>query len=250
MFEPENELERSLMRAASEPAHRPQFYRDFLASQVYILPVGDLPEIKDGVVQTGGKLALQHLESNNKTYLPFFSSLPRLQAAIREERQYLKIAVRPFLEMTKGATLWLNPGSDYGKEFLPNEVAELLDGSLFQPERHVVERSTQILIGQPAKYPTQLIAALRQLYAKHPKVKAAYLAHYHDPARDPTPGLLIALDVDGDWDRIVSESGVCAKGLTPDHDHTDFVELRQSGLRDHFARIKPFYKRSFFRRFG
>jgi hypothetical protein len=249
MFEPNNELERSLMKAASEPEHRAQFYRDFLASEILILPVGDLPEIKDGIVQTGTNLSLQHFEANGKSYLPFFSSLPRLQAAIREEREYLKLAVRPFLEMTRGALLLLNPGSDYGKEFLPDEVSRLLDGSIFQPQRHVVERATQVLIGQPAKYPTQLVEALRRLYAKLPKVRAAYLAQHFDPSRDKTPGLLIALETAGDWDQIVSESGICVQGLTPDHDHTDFVELQKSGLRGHFAQVKPFYKQSLLRRF-
>jgi len=38
----------------------------------------------------------------------------------------------------------LNPGSDYGKEFLPDEVSRLLDGTIFQPqERHVIERATK-----------------------------------------------------------------------------------------------------------
>jgi hypothetical protein len=249
MFEPDNELERSLMKAASQPAHRAQFYRDFLASDIFILPTGELPEIKDGLVQTDSKLSIQHMEANGKNYLPFFSSLPRLQAAIRGQRNYLKLAVRPFLEMTKGATLLLNPGSDYGKEFLPEEVSQMLDGSIFHPHGHVVERGTQVLIGQPANYPTELVEALRHLYTKLTKVRAAYLAQYFDPSRDKAPGLLIAIDAEEDLDRIISESGICSQGLTPNHDHIDFVQLRQSGLQKHFAQVKPFYKQSVFRRF-
>jgi hypothetical protein len=250
MFEPQNELERSLMQAASEPAHRPQFYRDFLASEIYVLPVGDLPETKDGIVQSDTTLALQHIEANGKSCLPFFSSVPRLQAVIREERKFLKMAVRPFLEMTKGATLLLNPGSDYGKEFLLDEVSRLIDGSMFEPQgRHVVERATEILIGEPAKYPTKLVESLQHLYRKMPQVRTAYLAHYFNPSKDKEPGLLVAVDTAGDWGHIVAESGICAQGLTPDHDHVDFVQLQQSSLADHFAKVKPFYKQSLIRRF-
>lgn len=237
------------MQAALEPAHRAQFYRDLLASEILILPVGELPLIHNGKFQTGTKLALEHLQVDGRTLLPFFSSLPRVQAAIREEREYLKLGVRPFFEMTTGATLILNPGSDYGKEFLPDEVSRLLDGSMFRPrERHVVEHATQVLIGQPAKYPTKLVESLQRLYARLPKVRAAYLAQCFDPSRDEAPGLLIAIDAADDLESIVSESGICAQGLTPDHDHLDFVQLQQSGLEPHFSQTKPFYKRTFFKR--
>jgi hypothetical protein len=249
MFEPQNQLERSLMKAATEPEHRAQFYRDLIESEILILPVGELPEIHNGAVQTGTKLALQHLEADDRTLLPFFSSLTRVQAIIREEREYLKLGARPFFEMTRGATLVLNPGSDYGKELLPDEVSRLLDGTMFQPrERHVVERDTQILIGQPAKYPTKLVESLQRLYARLPNVRAAYLAQYFDPSRDKAPGLLIAVDASDDLESIISESGICAQGLTPDHDHLDFVQFQQSGLRVHFSQTKPFYKRGVFGR--
>jgi hypothetical protein len=36
-FEPQNALESSLMKAAGDPAHRPQFYRDLLESQIYLI---------------------------------------------------------------------------------------------------------------------------------------------------------------------------------------------------------------------
>lgn len=234
------------MKAATEPAHRAQFYRDFLESEIFILPVGDLPEVHNGVLEAESKLSLQHIEVNGKTVLPFFTSLPRLQSVIDEEREFIKLGVRAFLEMTKGAPLLLNPGSDYGKEFFPDEVSRLLDGTIFQPsERHVVEQDTQIMLGHPAKYPTQLVESLQRLYPKQPKVRAAYLAQCFNPSRDEEPGLLVALDTAaGDWDSIVAESGICAQGLTPDHHHVDFIQLQQSGLESYFSKTKPFYKQS------
>ena len=104
------------------------------------------------------------------------------------------------------------------------------------------------MIGQPAKYPTKLVESLQRLYTKLPKVRAAYLAQYFNPSRDKEPGLLVALDTAGNWDNIVSESGICAQGLTPDHHHIDFVQLQQSGLQSHFSQTKPFYKQSVFGR--
>jgi hypothetical protein len=130
MFEPQNRLEESLVKAATQPESRPQFYRDFLESELYLLPHGEVPEIKDGVLQTGSQVAFQAVEIEGKTWLPIFSSLPRLQAALDTERPYLRMAARTFLELTRGADILLNPGSDYGKQFLADEIARLLDGSI------------------------------------------------------------------------------------------------------------------------
>jgi hypothetical protein len=44
-FEPENDLERSLIRAAVDAAHRPQFYRDFIASEIVAVTMG--PQLQE-----------------------------------------------------------------------------------------------------------------------------------------------------------------------------------------------------------
>lgn len=42
-FEPQNELERSLVRASSDPAHRPQFYRLLAESDLFVIQEGVPP---------------------------------------------------------------------------------------------------------------------------------------------------------------------------------------------------------------
>jgi SseB protein N-terminal domain len=135
MFEPQNRLEESLVKATAEPESRPRFYRDLLGSDLYLLPAGELPEIRDGIVQTGSQIAFQVIEIEGRTYIPAFSSLPVLQAALVQERTYFRMAARDFLELTRGANVLLNPGSDYGKEFLAPEIESLLDGSIFEPRK-------------------------------------------------------------------------------------------------------------------
>ncbi len=36
-FEPQNALERSLVQATADPAYRPQFYKDFVKSNIFII---------------------------------------------------------------------------------------------------------------------------------------------------------------------------------------------------------------------
>src|SRR4051794_29486133 len=194
-FEPQNDLERSLMRASSDPAHRPQFYRDFAASQVFVIDDGG-PATREGetTLQEGRTLRLRTIELEGKLYLPVFSSLPRLQAVLQEQASYIALNALEFLKITRGADLILNPRSDYGKAFTAAEVESILDGSIGRPdETYVAEKDTQVLIGQPANYPTELVAALERLFATRAAAPPASLAHFHDAARGQKPPSLGAL---------------------------------------------------------
>jgi SseB protein C-terminal domain len=122
------------------------------------------------------------------------------------------------LKITRGARLILNPGSDFGKELLPEEVESIIDGSILRPrESYVVDRPTQVMLGQPARYPTELVEVLKRVFKRHDGVRAAFLAHFVNPAKDATAHTLIAIDAAGDWDRIVISWAEAAgrKGLDP-----------------------------------
>ena len=56
-----------------------------------------------------------------------------IQAAISEESGYLAMRAMDLLEVTVGAELILNPGSEFGKEFVRDEIAAILDGSILRP---------------------------------------------------------------------------------------------------------------------
>jgi len=251
-FEPENKLEESLMKAAKDPAHRPQFYRDFLEADIFIIQPTPSPEESGLIIlEQAKKIAIQSIEFNGKPCLPIFSSLPRLQAVLREEAGYLALNTLEFLKITQGAGLVLNPGSDYGKEFSTKEIQSLLDGSIWQPAQvHEVEAPIQVQVGQPANYPHQLTEALTRLFKGLKEVKAAYLAHFFNPAEDEKPHTLIGIEVTGDWDRIVGEAGLVAKDIQIPDPPLDFMQIKGeggSGIEDYFLKeCRPFYKRKLF----
>lgn len=243
MFEPQNPFEESLIRAVDEPGHRSQFYRDFLAADLYVALHGPAPPMENGALKPGTGVHIQGVEAGGKTYLAVFSSLPRLRAFLAETAT-LRLACRDLLEMTGGAELMLNPGSEYGKEFAAEEIAALRDGSMFEGRRHGVESATQVLLGQPANYPRRLVGALRRIYEQKPEVKAAYVAWMVDPSRGETGALLVAVDTAGEWDALSAESGAAAQGFTPEYGPVDFIQLEPEGsLWGYFRGVKPFYRR-------
>src|SRR5262245_48903867 len=122
-----NALETALRLAATEPAHRPEFYKRLLESTIYILGQSESPAGDTRTLEAGEKISIQNwVRNDGSPVIPFFSSLDALQSSIDKETRYLALPARTLFEMTKGSSLVLNPKSSYGKEFLPNEIEALL----------------------------------------------------------------------------------------------------------------------------
>lgn len=250
VFEPQNKLERSLVQAATDLAHRPQFYKDLVQSDILVIQHGKRPPAKEGRVTLaeGVKINIQNIEFNGKPYIPIFSSLPRLQAVITGEVAYLGINALEFLKITMGSALILNPGSAYGKEITPEEAASIVDGSLWQPtERYVAQKETQVLIGQPKNYPTELVEALTRFFKTKRQVKRAWIAHFSNPDRDERPHTLIAVDVGDGFEEVSSEAGIIARNVKIPDPPVDFLPITgRGGIEDYFVKdTKPFYERRF-----
>ncbi len=249
-FEPQNKLERSLVSAVKDPACRPQFYKDLIESDIYFIEHGN-PPVRGGRVTLaqGYQLRIQPVEIKGKSYLPIFSSLPRLQAALKHEAGYISMNALKFLELTKDADVFLNFGSDYGKELTSAEIASILDGSIGKPaERYVAKKNTNVVIGQPARYPGKLADALKRYFGKRNDVKRAWLAHFYNPETGEKPHTMIALEVSGDWDQISGEIGIIAESVEIPDPPLDLIQITgRGGIEDFFLKkIKPFYERKIF----
>lgn len=243
-FVPQNALEEVLAQAATDPAARPRFMELLLESDVLIVPAEDVM-IVDGKAVQGTTIKLASIQHKDQNYLPFFTS----EARIAEGTKYLGLKARDFFEFTKGAYLLMNPGSGYGKEFFPDEVAALIDGSYLKPQtKRVIEKETQVLIGQPASPPEELMQALSRLYKDNPTVRRAFLCLYHDASREKEPGLLILLDVDSDesMQKASAESGVVIGSIPTIFPYTDLIRFDESGIGGYFGKsgIPPFYQKA------
>ncbi|MDR0480450.1 MAG: enhanced serine sensitivity protein SseB C-terminal domain-containing protein [Gallionellaceae bacterium] len=249
MNEPDNELERKLMLAAGNPASRPEFYQALMESTIFI--IGSTSSGGEGAttIPAGATLSIANWEKKDGTpIIPFFTSLDALQRALREEADYVALPARSFFEMTQGAQLVLNPSSSYGKEFTPDEVRALLEtGMNHVSQPRVVQEETRVLLGQPAQYPAEMIAALTELLAKHAAVKAAYLCLMQDPTTGEKPALVIGFDGEGDMTEALKQAGSVAADTAPKGEIVDFVLLRKddSSISEYmFESVQPFYERS------
>jgi hypothetical protein len=192
-FEPQNPLESALVKAAEDPAARPQFLRLLLESQVLIEVVGPRPKTVNGRTTASAQIQVKGIHFNGRPCIPFFTSDARLPPGTA----YLLLRSKELFQMMQGQNFVVNPGSAYGKDFFANEITQMLDGTAFLPEQKlVVPNKAQWLIAETTDYPTELVAALCRFYSTKPQVKRAWIAHYQNAENTEGEGsLIVALEL-------------------------------------------------------
>ncbi|WP_145564664.1 enhanced serine sensitivity protein SseB [Yersinia aldovae] len=255
-------LESLLKLAATESIHRTAFFLALLDATVLVLVDDSDKRIEDGEMTftAGNGVNILHWEKQDgESVIPFFTSPEVLQQALdmaenqdidSEKQPFVAMPVRVLFEMTQGAHLFLNPKSEHGKEFWPQEVAMLLEnGGLAQPAEMVVDKESQILLGQPEEYPAAMVDALIQLFSQRKPVRRAFLALMHDKNVDDQPNLLIGLEVEGpedEVDQLIQEAGNVASDNAPDERPVDFcvVSEKERGVSHYLmTHTQAFYQR-------
>ena len=239
-------LEELLRKAATDPTCRSEFYKRLLSDELVVITNNSSElQIEDGILQKDSKVAIVNFDDGK---IPVFTSTDRIfdKNVVKEQVPYLQLKGENLFGITKGATLVLNPFSDYGKELLPGEIESMLNGDINKPQHSEIEikKNTQILIGQPAKHPTELLNDIKAFLVFQEKVKAAYLAWIMFPDNTP-PHYLIAIDIDERNEVVNNNIGeLIFKHLG--NEPVDVIKLENDGgISDYFYKnqVKPFYKK-------
>jgi len=238
-------LEQLLQKAAKEPAFRAAFCNRLLIDDLVVITQNNGLPPGTSTLQTDTSVNLLTYPDGK---IPVFTSPERIfdKGVIKEQVQYLQMKGRDLFSFTKGATFILNPYSDYGKELLPDEIESLLNGTLIEASRTLtIEKETKVLLAQPAKYPTEIVHALKTLFAERPIVKAAYLGWIHNPTTADPPHYIFAIDADGDIQSLTQEAGYTARHYLGANEIVDFIRIdHNGGLSDYFLKdTTPFYKK-------
>lgn len=204
---PENELEKTLMQATTDASARHEFYLKLLWNELIVLTIGH-DNSQEGYRTLEKDTKIQFVTFENGK-IPVFTSTNRIfdKGVINEEVPFIALKGQSLFSLTKGATFILNPYSDYGKELVPNEIENLLDGSIFdQNNEMTIEKETEVQIGQPANYP---------------------------------------IDIEDDMSSITNEAGPLAEKFMK-NEIVDFIQIdNKGGISDYFiGKTIPFYKRN------
>jgi hypothetical protein len=137
-FTPANELEETLVRAATDPAARPEFYRRLLAAELFVLT--EEAAAADGQTSRPAAADASFITwpSPNGPYVPLFSSRARVDEIARlRERSYGFVALSGKATFARLAqekrAAFLNPGFACGKQFVPDVIDRLAGGEKAVP---------------------------------------------------------------------------------------------------------------------
>ncbi|WP_147199199.1 enhanced serine sensitivity protein SseB [Pantoea sp. CCBC3-3-1] len=234
-------LEEVLKLAATEPAHRPEFFSLLMAASVWV------PGEQEQTDAEPAQVDLEHWEKEDgSSIIPFFTSLAAMEQAVTSAQPFLVMPVHTLFSLTQGETLFLNPKLPAGKEFSPREITSLLgEGGNALSQQSVLEGGTSLLLSEIAEPPEQVIASLTQLFAKHKQVRRAWVAHIKEAPED-RPNLLIGIEADSDIENIIQAAGSVATDTLLDDEPVDICEVieGEKGISHFFmAHITPFYER-------
>ncbi|AGG88783.1 enhanced serine sensitivity protein SseB C-terminal domain-containing protein [Rhodanobacter denitrificans] len=172
------------------PAHAEEaVFKALLDATVYAhVPLENAPE--------GRMRFIQFVRPDNKqTVLPFFSD--REQAGVASANRVAIVAMsgRRLFELTRGATLMLNPNIDQVALY-PPEIVALLEGRpLGSYTQETLVDCEQVGVCPPAEPTDELVLALRDLFQGEATVRAAYLAEIHRGADSNDIFLLLTIVV-------------------------------------------------------
>ncbi|RZG73856.1 enhanced serine sensitivity protein SseB [Acinetobacter sp. WCHAc060025] len=192
-------LEELLEKAFEQVTYRPQFLQQLLDSYIYILGTSaeSISEHIEHTLKEGSEVQIKQWQKKDGTFFfPFFTSLERLQKTIRNNENYLRINTRSFFELTFGSHVVLNPYSEIGKEFLPAEIAGLLNGDFgLRPdvEELTIDPNTQL--SHPSPYPINMVEQIKILLQVNHAVSFAYLAQVMDEKHATKSSLVIGLQL-------------------------------------------------------
>ncbi len=205
MLLPTNDLEKALHKAAADNTQAPAFYEELMDAKVFILGKPEEDDTGKFTLEEEQALVIQHWEreEDKSPVVPFFTSLQMLQQAIDADEPYLEMPTSALFQITMGAPLVLNPNSEFGMEFEPEDIAVLLDTDLMTNSEHELDEDTEVLLGLPQDVPEEFTAELSRFFAKHKGVEAAYLGTIQIPAEDDVEHLMVGIQGKGDFDKII-----------------------------------------------
>lgn len=132
-------------------------------------------------------------QDNGQTVLPFFSDRAQAEQPQRSDASIVAMSGRRLFELTRGATLMLNPNLDQVALY-PPEIVALLEGrELGHFAKHTLEEGTSVGACRPSVPTDGLDIALRDLFEQEQTVRAAYLVEIHRRDESAQVSLLLAV---------------------------------------------------------
>ncbi|WP_430529935.1 enhanced serine sensitivity protein SseB [Myroides sp. C20-1] len=233
-------------KAGTVKEYRAVFYENFLKNDIYVL-------VKEGYNannEANSFNANAPIITFENQQIPVFTAPKHIydQGAIQDEMNYMKVNGRAFLELAMGHTIIVNPFSKVYKELVPNEVADMLNGSIFNfIQDDIAHVHMQVLIGKPEVEPTALLEDLKKTFTAIAAISSAYIGWTFNARIDKKPHYIFALECEvkngAEFKEIADVISNLCKPHLKKEEYIDIIRLEPNGnFSDYFYKEdQPFY---------
>jgi len=245
-FEPANQLEETLLHAATIPEARPLFYRALLEEEVLVV-LHPKEGIEPGEVAPTEGMEIQ-LQVLNDGKIPVFTSLQRISdgSVDLETLSYLRLRGLDLFQMVQGADCALNPFSPVGKLLLAPELAELLAGSLTAAPQEGGPQDMQVTLAPAGDEHSALTEALRAYCADNANIESAYIAQMQIQGSPEPPRLLLALHATDNDPAFLEQLGPIVQGTIEGQQTLDIMLIDPNSdepINQYFQQAEPVYQK-------
>lgn len=179
-FEPLNDLERLLVRAATEPDQRPAFTKALLEADLFAVTPDGGP-LGSWVAGEGESVSLAAVQLDDGALATAVFSAPERAGQVYGPDAYcIGMKGRDLLGAVAERPVLLNSGLAYGVLWSTEDLA----GMLGRPVSRSLGANTPVMLSSPSRRPDALVMALAEAFHPEPGVKAAWLALAHWPDQD------------------------------------------------------------------
>lgn len=120
-------------------------------------------------------------------------------------------------------------------------IALAIGGFLSWIER---KSSKKLFLGQPSKYPSELLNALGEYFTTEDKVNTAYIAQIFNGLKGNTPRPIIGIEVSDDFDSIQEKCGNIVSKIMKENEAIDFIPLGGDEVSVYMKeQTEPFYRK-------
>lgn len=209
----------------------------------FLTPVKIEGEIENGVIKTGTTISFKMLTNNSgESFFMAFTDWEELGKWSKEKEEAListyedlKAMVENDVQRVKGFVI--NP---YGQNIAITR--ELMEYFSQRKSEIVIQKDTNVLLGQPANYPHELVKALSKFFKENREVESAYLflAHMEGEAK---PHLLFIIGFTGEKAALFSRVAAIAQSYLGEDEYIDLIPLNTRFGKNATKNAPPFYKR-------
>ncbi|MDM5187658.1 SseB family protein [Bacillus sp. DX4.1] len=124
---PLKKIETVLVLAEDDKQKQKEFYELLLTTHFYVAG-----SVEADVSETEGTVRLRYFQGEGRWIVPFFTQLEFVQEVLPEGTPLITMRGKELFEnIDKEATAVLNVGTEFNKTFIPEEIADIASGRIF-----------------------------------------------------------------------------------------------------------------------